>query len=580
MWWNNYKSATKLQAYAYANPGKLSWHLAGILAAVWLGLILVLVGLAGFFSARAASHLSDGQIDGLKVNASRSSTLVALASKVSFNQSKSLAAWQSGLNLVAQFETLLNSLEEIKDPFRTSPRYDILPLRTNLSTFKPEFERFLAASRQSWLISLHPQSEAVIKRLESANQLLILLEMILAEPGTYLIVFQNSDELRATGGFIGSLAVVNYDGQYLSEPEILDVYDIAGQLTTVISAPNPVNQYLSGGQGLNLQDANWWPDFRESAEQIANIYQAANFGEVAGVIAITTEVVEELLRITGPIYLPDYQTTATASNFKALARADRDQFFPGSRQKTNFLNHFFVVLQQNLLGQSHERWWRFLHRLDDLSAAKAIQAQHFNPLIADWLTEAKFNGPLSDPNLSDYYLFWVESNVGINKANQAVERSLILTLSDYTSQLDAVISNHNQPGSAPIKTNPNQAGADHLHYVNYQRLLLPSDHQIIEISQDGQLIEDWDEQLIVSDDRQWLEVGFLLVIREGNSSRVNFKFSHPNRVSDDQDRLTLTLVRQAGLPETPWEIRWLNREGQEQGQSLMLDRDKLIILPL
>ena len=76
----------------------------------------------------------------------------------------------------------------------------------------------------------------------------------------YLIVFQNNNEIRPTGGFMGSFALVD-----IQKGKILNIdipgggtYDLKGQMKKEVEPPLPLQ--LSNNR-WEFQDANWFPDF-------------------------------------------------------------------------------------------------------------------------------------------------------------------------------------------------------------------------------------------------------------------------------------------------------------------------------
>jgi len=88
----------------------------------------------------------------------------------------------------------------------------------------------------------------------------------------YLILIQNNNELRPTGGFISAYAILK---TRFGKPSLdfHDSYEIAGH--QYVSAPTPI-EYLFGDdpfyQGWVFRDANFSPDFVESANQAETFY--------------------------------------------------------------------------------------------------------------------------------------------------------------------------------------------------------------------------------------------------------------------------------------------------------------------
>lgn len=160
------------------------------------------------------------------------------------------------------------------------------------------------------------QSEVIANNLESFLSSAVHLEKILgvSQDRRYLLIFQNNSELRATGGFLGSYAILD-----IREGEIRNLeipgggsYDTEGAMSVRLVAPKPlwlVNPLW------HFWDANWWPDWPTSANHLMWFYEKSGGSTVDGVISLTPDVIEDLLRITGPINLEEYGLTINADNF-------------------------------------------------------------------------------------------------------------------------------------------------------------------------------------------------------------------------------------------------------------------------
>lgn len=131
----------------------------------------------------------------------------------------------------------------------------------------------------------------------------------------YLVVFQNDAELRPTGGFIGSYAVID-----VGEGNVKRIdapgggsYDLQGSLSLDIVSPAPLRLI---NPKWEFQDANWSPDFPTSAQRLMHFHEKAGGSTTEGVIAINASVMEKLLALTGPIEMPEYNKTISAENFR------------------------------------------------------------------------------------------------------------------------------------------------------------------------------------------------------------------------------------------------------------------------
>lgn len=183
-------------------------------------------------------------------------------------------------------------------------------------------------------------SLADIRRTVSYGESLLVMYPHLAgfdEPKTYLILMQNSAELRPTGGFIGSIGKLTFSGGAIRDLTIQDVYALDGQLKGHVDPPLPIRELL-GQEHWYLRDSNWDPDFANSGARAAWFYEKETGETVAGVIGISLPLVVDLLKVTGPIVMSDYNEQITADNFLGKSiYYTKDNFFPGSTAKADFL---------------------------------------------------------------------------------------------------------------------------------------------------------------------------------------------------------------------------------------------------
>lgn len=131
-------------------------------------------------------------------------------------------------------------------------------------------------------------------------------------PRKYLFLFQNNQEMRATGGFIGTYGVLDIFNGNVRRFFIDGIYNPDGQLREKVIPPSPIQKISAA---WSLHDSNWFPDFPKSAEKAAWFYEKTGGPTVDGVITMTPTVMQKMLEITGPIELPEYGVTVDKDNF-------------------------------------------------------------------------------------------------------------------------------------------------------------------------------------------------------------------------------------------------------------------------
>ncbi|KAA0205491.1 DUF4012 domain-containing protein [Candidatus Uhrbacteria bacterium] len=153
---------------------------------------------------------------------------------------------------------------------------------------------------------------------EAVRELRAITDLLMAAAGdehrrSYLLIFQNPTELRPTGGFMGSIALLTLDRGEIKSLEVPGggPYDLKGELKERVRPPDPLRLVASRWE---FQDANWFPDFPTAAEKIRWFWSKSGQPSIDGVVAVNLRLLERLLEVTGSVELPAYGKTITAEN--------------------------------------------------------------------------------------------------------------------------------------------------------------------------------------------------------------------------------------------------------------------------
>lgn len=340
----------------------------------------------------------------------------------------------------------------------------------------------------------HRGEEEIEVALVQAGTLRNLLALYRASGGfdtkkTYLLLLQNSMELRPTGGFIGSVATVTVADGTITTPVVQDVYALDGQLKGHVDPPLPIKELLQQ-EHWYLRDSNWDPDFAVSGEKAAWFYQKETGQSVDGVIAISTPLLTELLGVTGPLDLPDYNDRITKENFfgKSLFYTKAD-FFPGSTQKKDFLGSLMVAIMSRLTSGTTGDAAGLMRVVGRALARGDIQFWFPQRQIQATVKQAGWAGDIVQPDACEHSspscvvnrVAMVESNMGVNKANFFIKRTIKnrVDLSD-DGGIDGTIA----------ITYKNQSADDAAIsgggvYLTYLRVFLPADALVLSAALDG-----------------------------------------------------------------------------------------------
>lgn len=265
-------------------------------------------------------------------------TLVALEDELP-SVGKSLENIQGILGMMEEMnQNLLRPLGELQleyplDVLRQGDGIwvgQLVPYLDFLEQAMPTLEQLLTQAR-SLDLSMLGEVEDLEEKLKAGERLLELyhqdpkmlnhLKNILGagEDRTYLLAAQNSAEIRASGGFPGSMGVVRIQDGVLRLEDFRKVYDVLSDYTPYQAKLTIQENALFHG-GLSVpRDADYCPDFERVAYVWALGYETRQGEEIDGVISMTPAVVQRLLAaLDGEVTLSDGMVLNGENAVKAL----------------------------------------------------------------------------------------------------------------------------------------------------------------------------------------------------------------------------------------------------------------------
>lgn len=126
----------------------------------------------------------------------------------------------------------------------------------------------------------------------------------------YLILFQNDNELRPTGGFLTAYSVIYIEDGKVTPEKSDDIYELDKKFKKRLPIPEALGRYLTTEKYWNLRDMNISPDFKQSMDQFFSNYSELS-GEpdnIDGIIAVDTHLLTNLVEAVGPIEIGGYGT--------------------------------------------------------------------------------------------------------------------------------------------------------------------------------------------------------------------------------------------------------------------------------
>ena len=290
----------------------------------------------------------------------------------------------------------------------------------------------------------------------------------------YLFIFQNNQELRATGGFIGSFGMMNIDRGVVKSLDIKEIYNPDGQLAKNILAPTPLQELTTRWY---LRDSNWFADFPTSAKKIISLYEKTGGATPDGIISLTPTVIERLLLITGPITLEEYGVTINSDNFVKITQYQTGVNYDKLENKPKqFISDLAPILINKLLSSDASKYQKIIEALNNSFQEKHILLYFLDSNSQNIVNKYNLGGQLySTPK---DYLSIVHTNIGGYKTDGVMQENLnISTKIQDNGKINnkVIISREHKGGNTEFEW-WNQDN------INYMRTYIPKGSRILNVS--------------------------------------------------------------------------------------------------
>ncbi len=379
------------------------------------------------------------------------------------------------------------------------------------------------------ILELEDKLQTVQDNLELIIPLSNFVPVVLGYPNktSYLFILQNNDELRPTGGFIGTYGILQTSNGDILRMDTHDVYHLDMPVKDIFSKepPEPLKKYL-GVDKWYMRDANWSPDWPTSARQIEWFFRAEdkllpaknqinNFSEkFDGVIAITPKVITDLLALIGPVYIEG--TEFNQNNFTELLQYKVEQEYiklgKSSWERKAVIGEIVKELKIKLFDLDPRQLYQILAGFKANLAEKNILF-YFNDIDLEELAMAKnWTGEIKQPN-SDY-LMVVDANMASYKTDAVMEKAIHYNISQNKTR--EVIANlrlsYAHHGGFDWRTT---------RYRTYTRVYVPRGSQLVS----GEGMKD--KKITVYDELGKTVFAFFINIEPGNMQSINLTYKLP-----------------------------------------------------
>jgi hypothetical protein len=366
-------------------------------------------------------------------------------------------------------------------------------------------------------------------------------------PRTYLVLIQNSSELRPYGGFIGvygqlvmkygRLAETSY-GDTLALDRVYDERLESGQLGEEF---DPHQLYAPGES----------PDFPTTAQFARRIYADLKDVDVDGVIGIDPAAVSGLLRLVGPLRVAGEKDAVTEASLLPMILKHTQDF--DQQERKGFVFELAQVLAGRVRSLPITQWPQIWSALATAADERHIQIDVRGSLLQRLVQARGWDGAFPPP--TNDFLSVVDSNVGYNKANLVTGQALdyrVTLATDGTATATLRIDYHN------TGTKGLGFSTEHMPYVNdatYEgqlQILVPEGSKRLT---PGNGDEPWDDL-----DRTIFEQYVTVPPESSSSTTITYRL--PRRAPEGGKlNYDLFIRKQAGTAGVPIRVQVSGPEG-------------------
>jgi len=338
-------------------------------------------------------------------------------------------------------------------------------------------------------------------------------------PKRYAVLFQNNNELRPAGGFIGSLALADFDQGRLVNMEIPGggSYDFQGYLTEHVISPKPlwiVNPHWQ------LHDANWYPDWPTSAEKVAWFIEKSGDSSVDGVIALQASTLEKLLKILGPIEFPEYGVTLDADTvIREMQEAVEFEYDKEENNPKQYVAELVPHVIDRILSSDSQQFVELLSLMQEEIEQKNALFYFRDSEIQQAFTERGWSPHIVRSERD--YLSVVNANIGGGKTDGVIQESWNheVTISEDGAVSESLtILRHHGGSSEDVFESFNN--------VDYARLYVPGGSEFVSAvgfePPRNEFYEEPGEHYVP--DEQLSSIEGKVLVDEASGTRINNEF--------------------------------------------------------
>ncbi len=397
------------------------------------------------------------------------------------------------------------------------------------------------------------------KEIEVLNNIVATFTANDDKEKTFLILLQNNAELRPGGGFLGQYAIVQIKNGTVVSTKVEDANLLDQRISAKVQTPFPFEKMMSL-RNWKFRDSNFSPDFPTNVEKAKYFFRLAggNSQQFDGVVAVNSQVFDDLFTLTGPITVPGQSGEFNSENASRKLEEIVEKAYimnPAldTQNRKAILKTMAPMIMQKLLTlgnvtkiadlfHNEMKNRNVMLNFNDQNLQQAVAGVHWDGTVPkDW---------------NDDYLMAVDANMGALKTDFFMRREMNYDL-DFTQEKPTVTLNIKYKNTAPYG---DWRTSD---YHAYLRVYVPkgstfvSNHMVSHIN--------------TADEFGKTYFGFKVDVVMGTEVDGQIVYTLPDTINSDNYKLLIQ--KQSGAGNVPVNVHVKMKDGKEYSQQQTLLND-------
>jgi hypothetical protein len=401
-----------------------------------------------------------------------------------------------------------------------------------------------------------------VQKKELTGTLDIIGELSNKKKSTFLLLFQNKDELRPGGGYIGSFGILKMEKGRIVFIDIHDTNVFGSRIATQVDPPKPMQDWL-GVKNLKLRDSNWSPDFKINAKQADYFYHLeGGQEELDGVIALSNKLLPSFLEIVGPVEIEGYPRVYTSENAVSQLEYQIEKGYYEQGIEKGKRKYIMKEMSKSVIKKAQALNWsqkkELIKKVEQHLNEKDVLIYFKDKNLQRKIKDLGWSGELKDFKKGDF-LMMVDANLGARKSDAVMGR-----------EFEYVVDFRRKRPTAKLKIKYTHKGKvrDLLteDYRTYLRILTPSKSWLYDTGGlDDLSFVDFDNILNVK------SFGIFHKVNLGKSKTVEFDYYLPEEFKFED--YELFIQKQTGIDRLIGKVKLIDKMGMTKSYTVNSSKD-------